>query len=279
MEPAIGCQAVGYVDPKSLPAHDKRNPKQVDKGRLGIFMGYVNETTKQWWLYAPDLGRTITVSTIDFLESKRGGDLDLRIKGARPQGTPSDPVNRIPVGRPKETLKTVELPPKEKLNNFEIRIPARPLNTTDTTGANSAPKVNQIPRHDPQQTASNESGAEPEMATTTELPKAKRRASVSEEELDSRTLKKIKAFLARVAKVKRVSEMDALEMGYAAAILKDGDVEVSVPIPKSYRAAINDPIYGPKWRAAIEEELKALGINGTWREEIPPKGVNLVSTK
>ena len=73
--------------------------------------------------------------------------------------------------------------------------------------------------------------------------------------------------------------MDALEMGYAAAILKDGDVEVSVPIPKSYRAAINDPIYGPKWRAAIEEELKALGINGTWREEIPPKGVNLVSTK
>ena len=66
--------------------------------------------------------------------------------------------------------------------------------------------------------------------------------------------------------------MDALEMGYAAAILKEGDVEINVPIPKSYRAAINDPIYGPKWRTAIEEELKALGINGTWREEIPPKG-------
>jgi len=49
----------------------------VDKGRLGVFIGYVNETTKQWRLYAPDLGRTITVSTIDFLESKRGGDLDL----------------------------------------------------------------------------------------------------------------------------------------------------------------------------------------------------------
>jgi hypothetical protein len=42
----FGCQAVGYVDPKSLPAHDKRNPKQVDKGRLGIFMGYANKTTK-----------------------------------------------------------------------------------------------------------------------------------------------------------------------------------------------------------------------------------------
>jgi len=42
----FGCQAVSYVDPKSLPVHDKRNPKQVDKGRLGVFMGYVNETTK-----------------------------------------------------------------------------------------------------------------------------------------------------------------------------------------------------------------------------------------
>jgi Reverse transcriptase (RNA-dependent DNA polymerase)/gag-polypeptide of LTR copia-type len=270
----FGCQAVGYVDPKSLPGHDKRNPKQVDKGRLGVFMGYVNETTKQWRLYAPDLGRTITVTTIDFLESKRGGDLDLRIRGARPQGTPSDPVNRIPVGRPKETLKNVELPPKEKLNNFEIRIPVKPTDPTD-----AKPKANQNPQCDPQPSTSNESRAEPRTTEITGPPKAKRRASTSEEELDTRIFKKIKAFLARAAKVKQVSEMDALEMGYAAAILKDGDVEVSVPIPKSYRAAINDSVYGPKWRAAIEEELKALGINGTWREEIPPKGVNLVSTK
>jgi hypothetical protein len=73
--------------------------------------------------------------------------------------------------------------------------------------------------------------------------------------------------------------MDALELGYAAAILKDGDVEVNVPIPSSYRSAVNDPIYGPRWRTAIQEELEALGVNGTWREEILPKGVNLVSTK
>ena len=36
----FGCQAVGYVDPKSLPANE-RNPKQVDKGRHGVFIGYV----------------------------------------------------------------------------------------------------------------------------------------------------------------------------------------------------------------------------------------------
>ena len=42
----FGCQAVRYVDLKSLPVYDKQNLKQVDKGRLGVFIGYVNETTK-----------------------------------------------------------------------------------------------------------------------------------------------------------------------------------------------------------------------------------------
>ena len=274
----FGCQAIGYVDPKSLPIQDKRNPKQVDKGRLGIFMGYVNETTKQWRLYAPDLGHTITVSTIDFLESKRGGDLDLRIRGARPQGTPSDPIDRNPIGRPKETLKCVELPPKEKLNNFEIRIPVKTNSTESKPGGNLHPTVNQNLHPEQLQSVTLNESEKGQIPTDQGL---KRPASLSEEELNTRQTKKLKAFLAKIVKIKptRVSEIDAIEMGYAAAILKEGDVEINVPIPKSYRAAINDPVYGPKWRTAIQEELKGLGVNGTWKEEIPPKGVNLVSTR
>jgi hypothetical protein len=251
------------VDPKSLPVHDKRNPKQVDKGRLGVFMGYVNETTKQWRLYAPDLGRTITVSTIDFLESKRGGDLNLRIRGLCPQGTSSDPIDRKSIGRPKETLTNIELPPKEKLNNFEIQIPAKPMDILDN---------GQRHPNDVKPTEHNTAQATPQKST-------KRHASSSEEEFDTRALKKIKAFLAKAEKIQAISELDALEMGFAAMILKDGDIEINVPIPKSYKAAVNDPVYGAKWRAAIEEELKALKINGTWKEEVPPKGTNLVSTK
>ena len=98
-------------------------------------------------MYAPDLGRTITISTIDFLESKRGGDLDLRIRGVRPQGTPSGPIDRIPVGRPKETLKNIELLPKEKLNNFEIRIPVKPIDIKDPREASSVPEASQDPQH------------------------------------------------------------------------------------------------------------------------------------
>jgi hypothetical protein len=73
----------------------------------------------------------ITVTTIEFLELEKGGDLDLRIRGARLQGISSELVIRNPLGRPKETLTIVELPPKYKLNNFEIRIPSHC--TDDTT--------------------------------------------------------------------------------------------------------------------------------------------------
>jgi hypothetical protein len=45
--------------------------------------------------------------------------------------------------------------------------------------------------------------------------------------------------------------MDALEIGFATAILKKGDVKVNVPIPRSYEAAINDAVYGQQWRTAI----------------------------
>jgi hypothetical protein len=273
----FGYQAVGYVDPKSLPIHDNRNPNQVDKGRLGVFIGYVNETTKQWRLHAPDLGRTITVTTIDFLESKKGGDLDLRIRGARPQGTPSDPVDRIAVGRPKVTLKIVELPPKEKLNNFEIRIPVKRTNTAvtdkltavmDDAGATdkSTDKPADRSTYDDNATATATATA----TTVADTQTTKRPASNSQEGLDTRKLKRIRAFIARLTKVKRVSEMDALEMGYAAAILKDIDVKVDVPIPKSYCTAVNDAVYGPQWRDAIKEELKALGVTARG-ERISPQ--------
>jgi hypothetical protein len=38
--------------------------------------------------------------------------------------------------------------------------------------------------------------------------------------------------------------MDVLEMGFAAAILEKGDVEVNVPIPRLYEVVINNAIYG-----------------------------------
>ena len=64
--------------------------------------------------------------------------------------------------------------------------------------------------------------------------------------MNTRDFKKIKAFLARAIKVDNISELDTIEIGFAATILKEGDVEISVPIPTSYEAAINDKVYSHK---------------------------------
>jgi hypothetical protein len=81
--------------------------------------------------------------------------------------------------------------------------------------------------------------------------------------LNTRDFKKIRAFIVKATKVDNISELDAIVIGFATTIVKEGDVEISVPIPTSYEVAINDKVYSQKWRTAIQEELKALEINST----------------
>src|SRR5438046_10256492 len=89
-------------------------------------MGYVDETMKQYKVYAPDLQMTVRSSIVDFKEEMKGGTVDLNLLGEHPQGTPNVLTVRKPIGRPKEPLLPVmELPPQEKLNNFEIIIPSQ----------------------------------------------------------------------------------------------------------------------------------------------------------
>lgn len=40
--------------------------------------------------------------------------------------------------------------------------------------------------------------------------------------------------------------------------------KAGIQLPKSYRDAINDPIYGSKWKEVIHMELSALISFGTW---------------
>jgi hypothetical protein len=35
-------------------------------------------------------------------------------------------------------------------------------------------------------------------------------------------------------------------MGFTTIILKDRDIEINIPIPKLYRAVINNPVYRAK---------------------------------
>src|SRR5436190_2447527 len=52
-----------------------------------------------------------------------------------------------------------------------------------------------------------------------------------------------------------------------------------IHIPQTYEQAVKDPKYSIQWKEAMTQELISLLENGTWREVVPPEGVNLVSTK
>jgi hypothetical protein len=56
-------------------------------------------------------------------------------------------------------------------------------------------------------------------------------------------IRKITAFLVKASKVKTVSNIDILEIGFTVAIIKKGDIKVNIPIPRSYKVAINNAIY------------------------------------
>ena len=66
------------------------------------------------------------------------------------------------------------------------------------------------------------------------------------------------------------------EYAYQAANEKfDGQI----PVPQTYEDAVNDPVYGPKWREAIKLELSNLIRFGTWQYVKRPKDHKVVSTK
>ncbi len=69
-----GCKCYSYVDPRSLPANSRRD-KLMDRGRVGVFLGYVEETTAFVKIWAPDLGRVIRHNVVRYAENEKGGSV------------------------------------------------------------------------------------------------------------------------------------------------------------------------------------------------------------
>ena len=241
-------------------------------------MGYVEETTKQHKVYALDLQTTIRSSVIDFEEETKGGTVDLNLPGEHPQGTPNVLTVRKPIGRLKELLlPIIDLPPKEKLNNFEIVIPLRtPESTTQPTdapvnlsskGLEPAESAN-LPVNLPskelepaESTNKTPKQAAPQQAPVTGRYNLRKRDRDQEDEskaeAEDKIAKRIKAMLALLEQ--REFDLDNCETTFAVST-KDKKI-IQILIPKSYSTAVADPIYGPEWRAAIQEEIASLQAN------------------
>jgi hypothetical protein len=69
-----------------------------------MFIGYVDETTKQCKVYALDLQTTVRSSVVDFEEETKGRTVNLNLLGEHLQGTPNVLTVHKPIGRPKELL-------------------------------------------------------------------------------------------------------------------------------------------------------------------------------
>jgi hypothetical protein len=55
--------------------------------------------------------------------------------------------------------------------------------------------------------------------------------------------------------------------------------QYQVPIPKTYKEAVEDPTFGAEWLDAIEREKTALQANKTWKEVMPPYEANIISSR
>jgi hypothetical protein len=296
----FGSKCYSYVDPKSLPKGG-RTDKLMPRGRVGVFMGYSDNTTKQFKVYAPDLGYTTRSASVVWDEGIVGGTIDLKVRGPNSQGTPCELPDRNPVGRPKqeETLQIVTPPSTEKLNNFSVVIPAKTqeidqsesrVDLTRPPGEIKGcvqspenqqpitPKANEKAPTDPtpqgqglvERLVQKEEPKrkEPELAQTRPYDLRKRKASDS---IDDRQAKIIRAMLALV----QDKEMGGQEIALLAAT---GTIQ-GIRIPQSYDEAVNDPENAEQWKAAIQEEIASLKSNNTWEEERLPKSANTVSTK
>ncbi len=274
-----GCKCYSYVDPKSLP--EGRQDKFMDRGRVGVFMGYSEETTKQYLLWAPDLKRIIKSHAVKFAENEKGGSVDVRLHRQTPNVLPE----RKPVGRPRKT-ETAAAPleqfPEPDMQTHESRpTSSHPVATPpeeETTG-NSLSKL----------TAVNFDHNAPKLFSHVEIPVNK----ASHPDVSAST-GGVKTFL-RVEVPKRrredndtdpdepMTKISRAMLALAAFTANDECSEhparADIPTPLTYAEAVGDPIWGKMWKDAINAELTALAVNGTWEEAVPPREANIVTSK
>jgi hypothetical protein len=95
-----GCKCIAYMNPKSLPIFSRKD-KLMDRGRVGVFMGYC-DTTKNFLMWAPDMKDVITVHNLKWFENEKGGDMNLGIpilstSNAAPERRPQGrPITKLP---------------------------------------------------------------------------------------------------------------------------------------------------------------------------------------
>ena len=275
-----GCKCYSYVDPKSLPA-DGRRDKLMDRGRVGVFVGYVDETVKQFRLWAPDLGRVIRSHAVKFNEFEKGGSIDLKLRKQTANFLPE----RRPVGRPRKEIIHDSTPSAPDLIPSPTQNPPLP---SDEAADNKSTEVNPQATEPTIAESRDQSHNELKTARTflhVAIPKRSR--DDHDDDFEEREVKKARmALLALLAREELIEShdlssdnMSISQALISTSLMKEVSTREDIPTPVTYREAVEDPVWGELWKKAIDAELIALAANGTWEEVEPPHGVNIVSSK
>ncbi|THC87209.1 hypothetical protein EYZ11_013346 [Aspergillus tanneri] len=264
-----GSKCYSHADPRSVPGSNKL----TDRGRVGIFVGYNEETTKQYRIYAPDSHRVIRASTVIFDEDTPGGTIDLKL---RIKSTSTALPDRNPVGRPRKQDK---ISPTSRDSSPE---PAD--NEQYETAAESFDHDHLDDRHRKRRDSVGASNEEPIPARTQEMLEVrkptKKRERTDDESVQSANLRRSKRLKLKEQKWRdKVDEMIHFALLVETITKTAPKVDNPIPIPRTYEEAINDPVYGPEWKKAIRSEFRSLIINGTFRETHAPDGANIVTAK
>ncbi|BCR87868.1 uncharacterized protein ACHE_40432S [Aspergillus chevalieri] len=107
-----------------------------------------------------------------------------------------------------------------------------------------------------------------ESRQTEQMYGRKRKAEGEDTGNNDRPAQRMRAHFARLAVAAELLQTDReYEVAEKACAARE---KAGIRIPKSYSEAVNDPIYGSKWKEAIHKELSTLISFGTW-ELIPRK--------
>ena len=73
------CKCYFFVDSKSLSTEDRQD-KFMNCERVKVFINYINETMKQYWLWVSDLKHIIRSHAVKFAENKKRESINLRLQ-------------------------------------------------------------------------------------------------------------------------------------------------------------------------------------------------------
>ena len=237
--------------------------------RVGVFMNYIDEITKQYWLWASDLKCIIRSYAVKFAENEKRESINLRLQ--------KQTLNTLSEWKLIKQSQKKNLTALSEHSVLQLFLMSDMNNSSAFTEISTALKETELTDSDSQVwDVSAKCSKEISMSETTVSCKSV-----------SCKLKMIKQFL-WIEILKRQWKNNDFNLNESATnmsktmlaltALKINNAQ-SISTSLIYVKAVRDLIWRKMWKNVIKAELTILAVNDTWKEIISLKNVNIVINK